>query len=282
MGELTDQLVAMKSSLGEMLNRFVAYLPSLLAALLTLLAGFLVARFVRGLLRRTLHGANRILDRWLPSGALSKARISPRSAAIIGEMAFWLLLFLAIAMAARVAGLTAVSLWLDAVVAWLPNFIIGAAIIAIGFGVGALVGEQVTSTGRAASIGQSAVIGRLVQAGVFVTSLIIGLGQIGIDVSFLIILFAVGAGAIGIGFSIAFGIGAGDFVRDLVSARDLRRELHPGLVVKLGKIEGEILEVSATRVVVETADGRVLFPARKVADSNVLVRSEIVEDAKDE
>jgi len=199
---------------------------------------------------------------------------------VLAEIIFWLLIFLVVALAARVAGFEAVSGWLDAIVAYLPNLVIGGAIIAIGFAIGTLVGEQVASTARAAGVGQSALVGRLAQTAIFITSLIIGLGQLGVDVSFLVVLFAVAAGAIGVGFSIAFGIGSGDYVRDLVSARDARRDLRPGLQVRIGEIEGQVLEISATRIAIESEDGRVLIPARQVSAGAVTILSK--EEVDDE
>jgi len=282
MGEISDYAASVRRSSEALVSDFIAFLPPLIAAILTLLGGIVLARIVRGLVRKILRGANRALDRLLPTGVFSRARITRRSAAVIAELVYWLLIFLATAMAARIAGFEAVSIWLDAVVAHLPNLVIGGAIIAIGFAIGTLVGDLVANTARATAIGQSALVGRLAQMGIFATSLIIGLGQIGVDVSFLIVIFAVLAGTLGIGFSIAFGLGSGDYVRDLVSARSIRRDLRPGLWVRIEETEGQVLEVSTTRVALESADGRVLIPARQVAAGHVTILNREPEDDVDE
>jgi small-conductance mechanosensitive channel len=116
-------------------------------------------------------------------------------------------------------------------------------------------------------------MGRLSQAAIFVTALIIGLDQIGVNVTFLVAMFAVSAGTIFVGFSIAFGLGAREFVSNLIGARTARREFAAGQTVRIGEIEGEILEISATHLAIETPEGKALIPAQEATHSTVTVLS---------
>ncbi len=273
MEAISSLISIFRKTAAEALAATVDYFPSLMAAILVLFAGWLFARLARGAARRILYGANRILDRVFQRGALSGARLSPAAAAVLGEISFWVVIFLAMTIAARVARFTAVSGWLNQIVTYLPNLLVGAAIIVVGYFVSVIIGEQVTSAARAARAGQSALMGKFAQGAVFITALIIGLDQIGVNVTFLVALFAVSVGAIFVGFSIAFGLGAREYVSNLIGARTARRKLRAGLVVRMGDIEGEILEITPTQIELDTARGRTLVPARLADERSVLIVS---------
>lgn len=273
METVTDEIGSAQAWAQQALADFVAYLPNLIGALGFILLAWLAGRLLRGLVQRLSAWANRGLDRVFRHGAASQARISESAAAIFGQVVFWLVLFVGIAIASRIAGPTAVSFWLDEIVAYLPNLLVGTAIIIIGYVVSVVAGEQVTAAARVARSAQSLLLGRIAQAVVFITALIIGLDQFGVDVTFLVALFAAAAGAVFVGFSVAFGLGARDFVSDIVSARDLVRVLRPGLSVRIGETVGNVLEVTPTRLAIDTPEGRLLIPAREVSASSILIVS---------
>lgn len=280
--ELPRQVAAFQIGLRDALSRTIEYLPSLIAAVLIIIAGWIIARIARSLTKRVGNDVNRFLERAFRHGSLASARLSTGALAVLAEIAFWLILFVAITIAARTAGLTGVSAWLSQIVAHLPNLLIGAAIIAAGYFVSVLIGEQVSATTQAANAGRSALMGKLAQWGIFVTALIIGLDQIGVNVTFLVALFAVTVGSVAVGLSIAFGLGAREFAGNLIGARSARRELSPGQVVRTADVEGEILEISPTHIILETADGKALLPGRLTLAQHIVVVSPDVADGENE
>ncbi len=267
------ELSALQRSLSETLTSIIDYAPSFLAALLVLFIGWLIARMVRSAARRLFGTINRLLDRFFQKGRLSSARLPSGAAALLGEISFWVILFLAVTIAARIAGLPAVSTWLNQIVVFLPNLLIGALIIVVGYFVGLVAGEQVEQTATAANSTQSVLIGRLAGGAVFVTGTIIGLDQMGVNVTFLVALFAALVGAIFVGFSIAFGLGARDYVSNLIGARTARQKLDAGSLVRVGGTEGKILEITQTQIALDTEEGRVLVPARLTEETGVLIVS---------
>lgn len=283
MENIADELGTAQVLAEQSLSAFLGYLPNLAGALAAILFGWIVARILRGTVKRLSVWANRGLDRLFRRGSVSSGRISESAASILGQIVFWIVLFIALAIAARIAGLTTVSAWLDEIVSYAPDLLIGSAIIVAGYVVSVVTGEQVTAMARAARSGQSLVLGRLAQAIVFISALIIGLDQLGVDVTFLVALFAVATGAVFIGFSIAFGLGARDFISDLVSARDISRVLKPGLSVRIGDVQGDLLEITPTRLAIDTSEGRALIPARQAsADTILIVAPERADSGSDE
>lgn len=273
MSDLWSWLDGLGQTFLSVLNEAVGYLPSLVGAVFVLIVGWLIGRLARVAVRRISENVNRLMERFFRKGALASVRLSATAAAALGEAAFWIVVFLAVTVAARMSGLTVIAEWLDKLVLHLPNFIIGIAIIVVGYLASLFVGEQAASAAREAKAGQSALIGTLAQSAIFITALIIGLDQVGVDVTFLVALFAVTIGAIAVGFSIAFALGAQNHIGNLIGARSTRRELRPGYVVRIGGEEGTVLEITQTHIVLDAADGRLLIPGRVADISNIAVLS---------
>lgn len=251
----------------------IGYLPSLFGALVILLLGWIIARLVRAGSTRILGAINRILERTLRHGLLSSVRIPMGASTIFGEIAYWIVIFMTLTISARIAQLPAVSRWLDEIVGFLPGILFGIATIIIGYVIASIVGDRVTETARASKSAQAILLGRISQATVFVVALIVGLDQLGVNVTVFVTLAAISMGSILVGFSIAFGLGARDHVGNLISARSYRQSLNPGVVVKIGEAQGEILEITQTDIALDTEAGRALIPAKLAANIGVLIIS---------
>lgn len=247
------------------LTEVIDYLPALLGAAILLLAGWGVARLLRAGTNRAGDNINRILDRIFHSGRLATFRLSPRMLSALADIIFWLTLFVFASIAARAAGLTTFAIWLDRVVANLPNLIAGILVIVVGFFIGPIVRDFATAASPAARPAQALLIGKVTQIAVIVIALVIGLDQIGINVTFIVTVLAIATGVSLGGFAIAFGLGARGYVANLIGARELRREIEPGQIVRIGEVEGEVLEITATTLVLTTKDGRRRIPAGNFA-----------------
>ena len=249
----------------------VDYLPTLLGAAIILLAGWGIAMVLRAGTNRAGDHINRLLDRAFRSGRLAEFRLSQRILSALAEVIFWITLFVFASIAARAAGLNTFANWLDRIVANLPNLIAGALVIVIGFFLGAFARDLVTATTSAARPAQSLLVGKAAQFAVIIIALIVGLDQIGINVTFIVIVLAIATGVVLGGFALAFGLGARGYVANLIGARELKREFEPGQIIRIGDIEGEILDITETTIVLTTGDGRRRIPAASIASDSITI-----------
>jgi small-conductance mechanosensitive channel len=248
-------------------TEIVDYLPTLLGACIILLVGWGVARLLRAGTNRAGDKINRLLDRVFRSGRLAQFRLSSRMLSALAEVIFWLTLFVFVSIAARAAGLTTFAIWLDRMTANLPNIVAGVLVIIVGF----FLGEIARNLASAQRTAQGLLIGKALQIAVIVIALIVGLDLIGIDVTFIVTIAAVAIGVLLGGFAIAFGLGARNYVANLIGAQELRREIEPGQMIRVGETEGEVLEITATTVVLATSDGRRRIPAAVFASEPVTI-----------
>lgn len=266
---LGDALVAASATL---LDRMTAYLPSIATAALLLLVGWLLAKVLRAIAVRAVLLVDTLLPRMgLPTG-LPRERVG-RSSVVVGALVFWMVLLLFVTAAAQVLGLQAFANWLAKLVDYLPTLAAGLLILAVGWLLSGFFADLAHATAKRLEPGQRVMLARIVRVTTLVVAVLIGADQIGIRVTFLAIFAAAVAFTIGGGVAIAVGYGAREHVANLIAAHHWRNAFALGQTLRVGEHEGQLLEVTATGVVLETAEGRVVLPARLLNEHPVAVRS---------
>jgi hypothetical protein len=223
---------------GTVRNAFVvffAWLPHVVGALAVLIIGYVVARLVAALVRKALTRAR--LDRRMHEGlgGTMVERAVPRPAALVASVVFWLIMVAVFSLAASVLGVAALTAFVGAIWAYVPNviaaFIIFLVAAALAGGVATVVDRTMgdTSLGRIAKTAAPVLI---MSIAVFMI-----LEQLKIATQIVTITYAALMGAIALGSALAFGLGgrevAGELLRGAydkgrASSDQWRRELEQG------------------------------------------------------
>ncbi|MBE0621813.1 MAG: mechanosensitive ion channel [Burkholderiales bacterium] len=269
---------ALARVLEQTVERLALYLPNVLGAFLLLLIGWVVAHLLRSVaVRLTLLG-ERALSRISPGRGAAPTRLPGASAKILGSVVFWVVVLFFLAAATQLLGLNTFAAWLARVADYLPTVLAGALIIVAGFLASRLARDVVEAAAASAGERQRALIGRVVQAAILITAILVGAEQIGIRVTFLVIL-AAGTGIALVGaVSLALSLGSREYVANLIGAHYLRQRYAVGQLVRIAGHEGRILELTETAVVLETADGRASLPAKVFNEQTIVL---LVSGARD-
>lgn len=276
---LNSALAVLQQRSVDLMHLLVERVPDLLFAILLLLIGWLLARLARATIRKLGQRINRGLERVLRAERASRLHVSPTMLRLMGTAAFWIIVLLFVSFATDAAGLHGVSEWLRSVLRYLPTLLFGLTIIVAGHLIGLLVRDLLLEALASGNVEQRELVARLGQTATFLTAVIIGVHQVGLDISFVTQVIAVALGVVLIGFSLAFGLGARGLVANLIGTHYLRRQFQPGARIRLGEVEGEVLEITPTSVVLETDEGRAHIPSRLFGEQvSVLVTQERSED----
>lgn len=253
---------ALAGVLEQTVERLTLYLPNVFGAFLLLFVGWIVAHLLRTTaVRLTLLG-ERGLARISAVRGASPSHLPRASAKILGSVVFWVVVLFFLTAATQVLGLYTFATWLASVADYLPTVFVGVLIVVAGFLVSRLAREVVEAAVASAGERQRALIGRVVQAAILVTAILVGAEQVGIRVTFLVILAAAAGIALVGAVALALSLGARDYVANLIGAHYLRQRYSVGQYVKVAGFEGRILELTETAVVLETAEGRASLPAK--------------------
>lgn len=260
---------ALQNAFTQVASRVVEYTPNLLGALGLLLLGWLVARLLRTFAVKAMHVVELLLHR-LSRGQTART-IPSGSVEIVGGILFWVVILFFAAAATHVLGLGAFSSWLQSLVTYLPTLMAGALIIIAGVLLAGLARDLTVAAVSTFPENQRQLLGRIVQGAVLVTAVAVGADQIGVRITFLVILAAVVTSAVVGGIALAVSLGSRAYVANLIGAHHLRQAFGVGQRVRIGELEGMILELTAVSIVLETDQGRVNIPAKVYNEAPIVL-----------
>lgn len=257
----------------SILSNSIAAHPEFFAIALLVL-GFIVARLASFAVGHALA----VLDRRMSRVTTSDASIlSPRLITLSRAFIFWLVLILAVALAARVLGVGGDTEGLnDQFIRFLPQALVAFAIVVAAHLAGLLAANilvQLSDNIPADSLGP-----RLLHGTVVAIGLVMGLQHVGVNITFITQLLLLLVAIAGGGLMLAFALGARRHVANLLARNEVNR-MQIGERIRVDDVEGTIVEIYSTAVDVATKQGVVSIPASRFAEAYVL---RIREDSSDD
>jgi uncharacterized protein YacL len=242
--------------------------PEIVAVLIAV-AGFIVANALARLTERLLMRLDGYLRRRAPNRLeqvdLGMLRQALRGLVYYGSLVFFLLLAL------QTLSITVVREWLDLLLQYVPQLILGGLIILVGYFIGVLLRSLVAGL---MGVNSDHLAPRLSQALVVTAAVLTGLAQTAIDVSFISNVLVIVVAFFFGGLSLAFALGSRQLVENLLARRALDR-YRIGDLVRLNEVQGRIVEILGTAVVLESEAGIVTVPTSRFVDSEVtLIREQ--------
>jgi small-conductance mechanosensitive channel len=271
MGDYTEALQRAASATADTL---LAHLPQLLGALALLLAGWVLARLLREATRRGAALLDSLIAR---STGRARWRIG-RSAALLGNIVYWVVLLFFVTAATHTLGLQTFTEWLARLLDYLPTVAAGLLIVVAGYLLSGFVAELVLATATALAPPQRSALARVAQGTTLVVALIVGADQIGLKVTWIAILAAVLVATVMGGVTIAVSLGSRSYIANLIGAHYMRQAFRLGQRVRVAGHEGRIVDVSVTSLVLETSDGRVVLPGRIFHDEPIVLIARTADD----
>ncbi len=238
--------------------------PKILGAVLLIGAGWLCARVARSLSRRLIASGLKGLGR-RPSlrHALDNTGAHSTIPKFVGLFLFWVVWLFFAAAAAETLGLPVITSSLNRFAYYLPNVLAAVVIVFAGFIAGNVLGTIVEAGAEKAGAFRPPVLNAAARITVVLVSIIVALEQLGINGDVLIIMFAVVSGVLLATGGLAFGLGARVAVGNVVASHYVSLAYQPGENVRIDGVEGRILEITSTAVLLQTDDGRVSLPTQR-------------------
>jgi small-conductance mechanosensitive channel len=270
---MSDHTGPIVDELSRVAERLFGIFPELLAAVAILVVGWLIARLLRALTVRFASVANRMIARLGVHIRMPVGAVRDSSTRVFGEIVFWLVILVFLTAATSVLGLQVFTGWLERLVGYLPKILSGLLIIFAGIVLANIARDSVLAAFRNLTDSQRLFLARAAQIATLTILAIVGVDQIGIDITVVVTALAIVLACLLGGLSIAFGLGARGYVSNLIGAHYLGREYQEGERIRINRIEGTILEITSVAVILETKEGRLTVPARMFSEEAVLLVS---------
>ncbi len=246
----------------EFTTQIIAHAPQLIGAIALLIVGWIAAKILAVFSRKLVGSFDSLFQRAAQADGARQEKMKRSYAVIVSKVVFWTVMIFFISATANMLGWQMFSTWMNSVVIYLPNLITGLLIILGGFLLGNGARNIVVSTAHSAGIEQVQILASVVKTVVIFSALVIGIEQIGINVGFLTNALVVAVGVFLGGAALAFGLGAGTLVANVIGGQYVRKHCRVGEQMRLGEVEGTVVEVTQTSIILDTELGRTVIPAK--------------------
>jgi small-conductance mechanosensitive channel len=249
----------------EVWNGLRALSPRIAGSIAVLALGYALARLASTV-------GERLLVRWERTALTVPAQRELHNAGLeslvprlVGGILFWTVALTALATAGQILGLPTLTEGVSTLSRILPVVVLTSLVVVGGIVLGNVARAAVTRASAAAGAKRAALLGRLARAGILLTAFVVALDQIGLDSRLLIsgisILFAAVVGSL----ALAFAFGARETVGNMIALHYMGQAYRVGDTLSLGDVEGRVVELRATGIVLDTSSGRTFVPGSRFA-----------------
>lgn len=255
---------------------FFSKIPSLLSALLVLIIGWIIAKFVSRIIRKFFERikVDRFADRLNEIDFISKANWEIKPSRIFSKFLYYLILLIFVIAATDVLGMPAISDLISDILNYIPLLITAILVLAIGILFSDFIRKLVQTTCESLGIPSAKVISSFVFYFLLINVLISALSQAQIDTDFIasnisIIL----AGAV-LAFGLGYGLAAKDIFANFLTSFYSKDKVKIGDIITIDNSRGEVVDIDKTSVIIETNAGKVIYPLHKLSKEKIIIHED--------
>lgn len=187
-----------------------------------LLVGWIIAKIIKGIVTKALKAIkiDELAEKTNLNSLLLKGGINTAASDLIAVIGYWIIIFVALFVAADAAGLRQAAGLLDKVILYIPHIVAAIFVLLLGMFAATILSSIVKTASANAGVEQGTLFGKIVQITVVAFAAAIALEQLKIATltihSTVSIIIAVVLGSLGLGIALAFGLGCKDLVAKYV------------------------------------------------------------------
>lgn len=224
---MQQQLDVFVASLTSFWTQLAGFVPQLLAAMVLLFIGWILANLARTGMVKLLDilRFNSLAEKTGIEAFLKQGHLDISLGRIIANLVYWVIIFVVVVTVANSLGLHMVAQLFNKVVLYIPNLIVAILVLVFGMLVARFINRLVFAYLNNIGVQGSLTISTLAEYAVIIFVVFVALEQLDIGTTLLTAAFQIGFGAIGLAFALAFGLGGREWAAGMIkrmTERDLR------------------------------------------------------------
>ncbi|HAF00313.1 MAG TPA: hypothetical protein DCO68_12355 [Methylophilaceae bacterium] len=212
------QLDIFLASLNQFWVQMVNFVPRLLAVLVILFFGWIVAKLVRGGIKRllVLTQFDQFAEKSGLEAFMNSGNFNVTLSGIISQVVYWLVILLFVITGANSLGLTEVAGLLHELAAYLPHIIVAIIVVIFGTLFARFMNRLVFAWLHSIKFEYALSVSTSVEYGIQILAVFVALEQLGIGMQLINSLFVIVFGAIFLALALAFGLGGKEWAAKMI------------------------------------------------------------------
>jgi hypothetical protein len=215
---MQQQLDVFVASLTSFWTHLAGFVPQLLAALLLLFVGWLLANLVRTGVTKLLDllHFDHLAEKTGIEAFLKHGNIEVNLSRILAKLAYWIVILVVIVTVTNSLGLHMVADLFNKIVLYIPNIIVAILVLVFGVLMARFINRMVFAYLNNIGVQGALTISTLSEYAVIIFVVFVALEQLEIGTSLLTAAFQIGFGAIGLALALAFGLGGREWAAGVI------------------------------------------------------------------
>jgi hypothetical protein len=215
---MQQQLDVFVASLTSFWTQLAGFVPQLLAAMLLLFVGWLLANVARTGVTKVLDllHFDRLAERTGIEAFLKQGNLDVSLSRLLAKLVYWIIVFIVMVTVANSLGLHMVADLFNKIVLYIPNIIVAILVLVFGILVARFINRMMFAYLNNIGVQGALTLSTLAEYGVIVFVVFVALEQLEIGTNLLTAAFQIGFGAIGLAFALAFGLGGREWAASVI------------------------------------------------------------------
>jgi hypothetical protein len=223
---MMDFLNLILNPLEEVFLKFKGFLPNLLAMLVIVVFGIVLAKLIKVVLVKSLTAIN--FDSWSDrmgfTTLMRKGDLWTKPSAMVGAIVFWLLIILTLLIGLSALKLAAIDNLVEQVFSYTPRAFSAAVILAIGYVLTGFISQGILIAAVNSGYHYAKLIAEAIRTLLMVLILAMAMEQLRIAPSIVLAAFSIVFGGIVIALAISFGVGGIDAARRMIERESAEKK----------------------------------------------------------
>jgi hypothetical protein len=215
---VTDWGTAIMSSVAAALALLLGGIPKIIAFLVILVIGWLIASAIATAVAALLRAIrfNDLAQRAGLAGFVKNMGLHSDAAGVLAALTRWFVRLIVLVTAFDALGLPAVSQVLEQLLLWLPNLVVALVVLVIGGLAASALASLVRGATAESGLGNPDLLASIARVAVWAFAVVIAVNQIGVAATLVNTLFMAVVGALALALGLAFGLGGRDTAAQIV------------------------------------------------------------------
>ncbi len=214
-------------AMSEMLRNVVHFLPRLVAMVIIVLLGWVVAYLLKSILRSILRVArfDKLSDDAGASQLLKKVAL-PSSSELLSRFVFWVAWLGFILVGISVLGIVGLEDHVARFFAFLPRLFAGLFVFFFGLLAASFFSRAALLAAVNSNLPSPRIISAVIRTIIIVFAVSVGFEEIGVGEETVLVAFTIIFGALMLGLALAFGLGGRELAREYLERRFVHRKVE--------------------------------------------------------
>ena len=268
----------LQSSLSNLVVRLIEFTPRVLTAIIILIIGWLISRFLKSLVQRLAEriGFNKAIEKTGLADGLVRAELKQQPSDMLGVFIFWLIFLNFLVAAFESLGFNMAVAQLQAVINYLPRLLTAILTLIVGALLAQFIGQLVQAGVASMGVEFHRAIGQVVRIILLTVTAIVAVEQLGLDVTVLTSIVINLIAIITAGLALAFGLGGRGVARNVLAGHYARELFEPGHRIVIDDQEGILDAIGTLNAEIVTEQERLVIPNTRLTESQVRIVSDPV------